>query len=389
MHPALVIAGKDLRQRVRDRSAIVLGFVAPVAIAALMSLAFRTTEDFHATVGYVSLDKGALAGAFHDMLTGAELRRVVTVREFGTEAAARAAVDRATVQAAYVVPAGFTAAAHGGAAVDVTVLASVDESLRAQVVRSLAESFVAQVNANRLAVAAAITAGAPLGRLTELATAAAELRLPVEVKQRSPTARPVKTISYYAPGMGIFFVLFAVGFGSRSWFLEKRDGTLDRVTAAPIGVGTVLLGKSLSTFCYALASLATMAVLSSLVFRADWGSPLAVAALCVATACAVVALTAFVTAVARTERQADGLASIVVFALALAGGNFVFLSVAPPVLRRLALFTPNGWALRGFTDLAAGMRGFAAVGRPVAAILGFTLALGLVTAALTRQLVRR
>ena len=33
----LVIARKDLRQRLRDRSAIVLGLVAPLGIAALMS----------------------------------------------------------------------------------------------------------------------------------------------------------------------------------------------------------------------------------------------------------------------------------------------------------------------------------------------------------------
>ena len=35
MPAALIIAGKDLRQRLRDRSAIVLGLIAPLLIAAL------------------------------------------------------------------------------------------------------------------------------------------------------------------------------------------------------------------------------------------------------------------------------------------------------------------------------------------------------------------
>ena len=49
MPPVLVIAGNELRQRFRDRSVLVLGFVAPLGIAALMSLAFRSAESFSFT----------------------------------------------------------------------------------------------------------------------------------------------------------------------------------------------------------------------------------------------------------------------------------------------------------------------------------------------------
>lgn len=42
----------------------------------------------------------------------------------------------------------------------------------------------------------------------------------------------------------------------------------------------------------------------------------------------------------------------VAFALALLGGNFLGPGAAPELLARLALLTPNGWALRGFTDVA-------------------------------------
>ena len=50
MRAVLVIATKELRQRLRDRSALVLGFVAPIAIATLMSIAFRSTDDFSFTI---------------------------------------------------------------------------------------------------------------------------------------------------------------------------------------------------------------------------------------------------------------------------------------------------------------------------------------------------
>ena len=88
-------------------------------------------------------------------------------------------------------------------------------------------------------------------------------------------------------------------------------------------------------------------------------------------ALAVVPLTALVITLARTERQAEGMASIVVFGLALLGGNFVFVSAEPTIMRRLALLTPNGWALRGFTDLATNA-GSGAVVEPVVAILAIS-----------------
>lgn len=63
LRAALLIAGKDLRQRIRDRSALVLGFVAPLGIAALMSFAFSGAESFHATLAVADEDGGEVATA--------------------------------------------------------------------------------------------------------------------------------------------------------------------------------------------------------------------------------------------------------------------------------------------------------------------------------------
>jgi ABC-2 type transport system permease protein len=56
-------------------------------------------------------------------------------------------------------------------------------------------------------------------------------------------------------------------------------------------------------------------------------------------------------------------------------------------MRRLALLTPNGWALRGFTDLATGSGHIGTVGTPVAAILTFTAVVGIIAAVSARRLV--
>ncbi len=107
--------------------------------------------------------------------------------------------------------------------------------------------------------------------------------------------------------------------------------------------------------------------------------------LCIAMSVSVVALTMIVIALARTERQADGIASMVTFGLAIIGGNFLFVSQAPELLRRLALTTPNGWALRGFTDLSTGVGTVEAVLVPTLAILGFSVVVALVAVAFSRR----
>ena len=107
--PALLIAVKDLRQRLRDRSAIVVAFVAPLGIAAIISLALGNTGRFHATFAVADLDGGPLARAFvDDALGSAALKDVVTVRPVASADEARSLTAGGKVSAAFVIPAGFS-----------------------------------------------------------------------------------------------------------------------------------------------------------------------------------------------------------------------------------------------------------------------------------------
>ena len=68
------------------------------------------------------------------------------------------------------------------------------------------------------------------------------------------------------------------------------------------------------------------------------------------------------------------------FVLALLGGNFVGPGAAPELLRQLSLLTPNGWALRAFTDLSTDAASLADVAPAIAvlaAIAAVTAGVGL------------
>lgn len=382
MRAVLLVAAKDVRQRFRDRSALVLGFAAPLLVSLLMATAFGGVDDLHADVAVVDEDGGEVAAALVEVLTGPELEELLTV-EVRTRPEAAASVDDRDLDAALVVPAGFTDAVVAGREARLEVLANVDSPLSAAVTRSIAESFLGQVRAARIAAVTAAAAGADQDP-AELARLAAERAAAIGVEEGDLGGRQLSMLSYYAPAMAIFFMLYAVGFAARGWFVEVGAGTLDRMGAAPLRPGTVLAGKALAVAAYAGASLATTAIVTAVAFGAHWGPPAAVAAVLAAMVVAVVAITAFVIACSRTPEQADGLASMITFGLAILGGNFVFLGAAPEAMRRAALATPNGWALRAVTDLSTGSAASAAV-VPVLAILAISLAVAGAAAVVARR----
>ena len=301
---------------------------------------------------------------------------------------ARALVDRGDADAAFLLPAGFSASVQRGGAATITVLESGENPVAGQVARSLAEAYAAELAAIQLAVRTALdVSGQPptAEEARQLGERAAAGRLPVRLAEGQVGGRTIEAANYFGPSMAIFFLFFTVSFGARSILAQRRQGTLRRLLASAAPPGGVLAGKALAAFTLGTASVLVMWLATTLVFGADWGDPVAVVALTVSSVLSAIGITALVVTLARTDEQAEGVSSLVVFTLALLGGNFVYLAQLPEVLQRVSLLTPNGWALRGFVDLVADGGGLATVAAPVAV----TLAVGLVTGGLALYRARR
>jgi ABC-2 type transport system permease protein len=390
LRATLLIAGKDLRQRLRDRSGLVIAFVAPFLLAAIIGLAFGGGFRFRATYAVADGDRGPLAARFVDgVLAGPGLAEVVTLRRVD-EAQARNLVDRGEADAAFLIPAGFSTSVQQGGSATVTVLEAGESPVAGQVARSLAEAFAAQVAATGLSVRTALdAAGRPPteAEAQRLGEQAAGRQLPVGLVDGRVGVREVKPANYFGPSMAIFFLFFTVSFGARSLLIERRQGTLRRLLASAAPPGAVIAGKALAAFVLGVTSVLVMWLATSLVFGADWGDPLAVVALTVSSVLAAIGITALVITLARTDEQADGFSSLVVFTLALLGGNFIYIAQLPDLLQRLSLLTPNGWALRGFVDLVADGGGIATVAGPIAVTAAFGLATGAVALVRARRMV--
>jgi linearmycin/streptolysin S transport system permease protein len=155
---AFLVAGKDLRQRLRDRSALVIAFVAPFVLAAIIGLAFGDGFAFQATYAVADADRGPVAKGFTEgVLASPGLRDLVTVRPVGP-GDARALVDRGEADAAFLLPDGLSAAGQAGRPATLTVVASGENPIAGQVARSLAEAYTAELAATGLAVTTALDA---------------------------------------------------------------------------------------------------------------------------------------------------------------------------------------------------------------------------------------
>jgi ABC-2 type transport system permease protein len=390
LRTALLVAGKDLRERLRDRSALVIAFVAPFALAAIIGLAFGGDDAFEASYAVADADRGPVAAGFRDgALASPGLRDLVSVRPV-EPGEARALVEQGEVDAAILLPAGLSASVQAGRPAAITVLESGENPVAGHVAQALAEGYAAELAATRLAVATALdTAGRPTteAEARRLGARAAAGRLPVRLAEGRVGGRPIEAASYFGPSMAIFFLFFTVSFGARGILAERLQGTLGRLLATGAPPGGVLAGEALAAFALGTASVLVMWLATTLVFGADWGDPVAVVALTVSSVLSAIGITALVVTLARTDEQAEGYSSLVVFTLALLGGNFVYLAQLPEVLQRVALLTPNGWALRGFVDLVADGGGLATVAAPVAVTLGVGLATGALALYRARRMV--
>ncbi len=355
MRIALLIAAKDLRQRVRDRSALLIAVVAPLGLAFIFAGLLGNTTEFHAAYVVANLDGGQLAQVLRtDVIGGMAAAGAATVTDVPTEAEARAAVDDGTADTAFVIPAGFTADIEAGRRVTLTLVGARQAVLQTAAAEALGRQFGDGVVTAQLAVVttAGLT-GATLGadQVQALTAQAASMAAPVTLTDSAAPLRQLSLATYFAASMAIMFLFFSSSFGIVSLFEERRRGTLARVLAGPVHPGEVLIGKTLAGVGSGLLAMTVLVAATTLLIHADWGPPLGVAALAIGAILAAAGIATLVASFCRTAEAASAATSAVAITLAVLGGSFFPVSQAPDIMGTLALLTPHGWFMRGLGDL--------------------------------------
>lgn len=361
MSAATQIAGKDLRLRIRDRSAIIIGIIAPLVLAFVFNLIFGSAGDATVSLdlryGMVDLDQSDLSGAFTEVLESVEADGILTLDTFVDQNAAEAAIEEGEIDAFYLIGEGFGQEAIANQAPTIQVIGDVDEPISTDIAASIAEQFSSGIEASQLAIGTtAQVDGVPpspeffAGLSGDPSTAAFSYVLTDE----SAETRQLDGTTYYAAAMAVFFLFFTVQYGVLGLLEEERDGTLERLLAAPISRSTIVLGKAILSFTLGVVSMAVLIGATSLEFLmgAEWGAPLGVSLLVVTCVLAAVGIMGLAASFAKTPEGAGNMGSIIAVILGMLGGVFFPLGSGDDLLSKLTLLTPHAWFMRGLGDLA-------------------------------------
>jgi ABC-2 type transport system permease protein len=357
---AVRIALKDIRQRLRDRSFYLWGIAAPFGLAAIFSLLFGGLSSGALDFSYAVADEdgGPSARAFvEQVLNPLDEQGVFVVEEAASAAEARSLAEEAKVDAAFVIPAGFSRAVEENGTSAIEVVANVDSPIAGQVGRAIAGHFVGEINAVETSLG---TYFAVLGRAPEpgeaegLVETAMAVPSPLSLEEVQASSKELSAKTYYASSMAVLFIFLTVQFGVLGLLEERQNGTMGRLLAAPISRRSIVVGKALTSFILGLVSMTVLVVGSTLLLGAEWGNSLGVAILVLAAVIAAMGVMFVVAAFAGTPEQAGNLQAIIAFVLAMLGGCFFPIAQAGGFLERVSLVTPHAWFLRGLGDLAAG-----------------------------------
>src|SRR5262249_23604116 len=141
--------------------------------------------------------------------------------------------------------------------------------------------------------------------------------------------------------------------------MERRQGTLKRLRAAPVTRGQVVLGKFLPCFALSLAQGVFLLAAGKLVFGMSWGpaewsfgrQALALVPVAAAAWLAAMGLALLLAAVARTEIQVALVGSLLVLVLGLLSGCLIPRELMPEAMVEVSHVTPHAWALDAYRQL--------------------------------------
>ncbi len=341
----ITVARFELLRRLRSRSLFVNAIVGPTALAlvfgALIGGGDESTASFRVVVAADASTPVAVGTA--DGITGIDEGGLVTVAVDDRGAAVTAVEDDAA-DAAIVV------AADGS----MEVIGHATRPLSAQVAQAVADGAASSVQ--RSGEAGPVIEELPLG------------------------GRKTSAMAYFGASMAGLLLLFSAGLAARSVLEDRHEGRWGRLRSGGASPASLVGGKVLAVGAVSTVGFAVVWLVTSVVGGADWGDPLGVLIMIVATVVAMAGISMLLGSLARTPTQLDTSTAITAFVLGLIGGSFVPPADAPAALRTLRSWSPNGVSLEGFVELNTDLVGPSAILDEAALLLAIGFGLGLLGA---------
>lgn len=348
---AWAIAGVGLRLLFRDRIALFMVFIFPLALVLVLGSVFG--GGFEPSVGVSAPAGDPLAAGLVDELRAND---DLDVEAHGSTGGLRTALERGEVDVAVVVPGDYGDRLRGGGTARVRLLVragSTGASLR-PVVQEAVDRQATRLQAARFGAAR----GAGGGDLDSALDTAREVETSLSrVTVRTTTVGDrlfPENLGTYDVGASsqLLLFMFVTGIASSSLLVQARkQGVIRRMLSTPTSMATVLTGETLARFATVAFQGVYIMVASWLLFDVDWGDPLGAAALLVAFGLVATGAALLAGAVFENDEQAGSIGVFAGLGLAALGGSMAPLEVFSPLMRDIAHVSPHAWANDGFAEL--------------------------------------
>lgn len=370
------IAWKDVRIRMRDGKGLLMLLFMPILLTAVLGAALSGVINGdaqslpHMTLAVYNGDDGEFGERLaKEVLQSDELKPYVTITGYPSPEAVKQQVADGKADAGVIIGKGFSENIHAGRETLLELVEDPGKPTISQILRSIVPSYtdrVSAVSAVSREVIAEIAKSAPavsasqeefrkLAGQASAELAAAAVASKLEVNDQPTGRNAISGQQYYAAAMAAMFLLFNAMLGAKTILNERASKTLSRMFSTPTGKTSILLGKYLGTLLFSIIQFLLFMRGTRLLFGVSWGEAwLQAVVIGIVYAAAVSGLSMTVASVVATEKTVDVIGGIGVQILAVLGGSMIPVSLFPEMLRTIALFTPNKWALDSFLNIMSG-----------------------------------
>jgi ABC-2 type transport system permease protein len=393
------IARNGFRALRRDRGALILSFILPIAFFSIFGVVFggmRATGTPRVSMLVVDEDRSPVServmrGLQHDpsLLVSTrpeakpDARKDEPVPPDYTAATAENAVRQGVARVALIIPAGFGANPIAfGPTTDrkvISILNDPSDPVAAQVVAGMLQKVVMTSLPDTMADVgmkyfARASGGLTPQQRTSIESQMSRLRDQLQRRDQPDSAPAASSdaggfvavavrdvvgenkrspmISFYAAGIGVMFLLFTASAAGGSLLDEAESGALDRILSARVTMTSLLAGKLVYATLLASLQLVIMFLWGAAVFHLDLFSHLpGFFVMTAVTAFAVASFGMVLASLARTRAQLAAISTLIILTMSAVGGSMFPRFLMPAMMKKIGLLTFNAWAIDGYTKV--------------------------------------
>ena len=376
----------------RDRGALILSFIVPIAFFSIFAGIFgsRKGGTDPIQVAVVDEDRTTVSRQFVEALQAEGGLRVQTGPETPKgsvydAATAEAAVRAGDLPVAVIVPAGFGENPIGfeadSSVARLRILNDSSDPIAAQVVYGLIQKSAMLSMPDAMAregtkIVDRTSGGLTAAQRARIDSSLAGLRAYSEERRKSKAPLEAKAgglsgglnaadirdvvgenkknplVAFYAAGIGVMFLLFSASAAGGSMLDEAESGTLDRILSSRVTMSQLLLGKLGYAALLGFLQLTVMFLWGAFAFQVELFRHLGgFLIMAVVTSLASAGLGLALAASCKTRAQLSSLTTLVVLVMSALGGSMVPRFIMPAFLQKVGFLTFNAWAIDGFTKV--------------------------------------